>query len=90
MHYPSFEGWYFSAKWSIRGNLLRILSLIFQIIVEAVRGAHYTSDVSIDNFKFETGLCPKEAAGSDDIYVLIFLYPIKNLQYMITNYYTYT
>ena len=48
--------------WKLAEN---IVSIIFQIIVEAVRGAHYTSDVSIDNFKFETGLCPKEAAGND-------------------------
>eukprot|EP00794_Sanderia_malayensis_P012673 gene12673-13974_t len=33
----------------------------YKIILEAVRGAHYTSDVSIDSLVFSAGLCKKEA-----------------------------
>ena len=38
--------------------------VFIQIIIEAVRGAHYTSDVAIDNIRVVPGLCEKEAEGN--------------------------
>jgi len=37
----------------------------YSIIIEAVRGAHYTSDVAIDNIRVVPGLCEKEAEAKN-------------------------
>ena len=41
-----------------------MFSIFLQVIIEAIRGAHYTSDVAVDGLVFSAGLCDKEAEGN--------------------------